>query len=809
MKNMSDQFPRPPEPPQKSLRPAQTVEANAGDHTQAKELTPEEMQKQIASLKETVAAQQRQIEQLLQSEAMWRSVVANAAIYILILDRDGRIQFINHTPEGIGFEDAIGNSIYNFIRRDYHAEFRKQLEAVFETGESQFFELIGTGPNGQESWYETYLGPVKLGEQIVAVNSTTIDITNRKQTQLALQDAKNSADRDRLMLQAAVDSLPFDFFGLDVHNRYILQNRISKSYWGDVLGKSPEEISSNENDLAIWRENNRRAMSGQWVEADVTMHYQGEERLYHNVVVPIRSGEEIYGILGVNIDITDQRRAEESLRLSEENLKKAHDELERLVEERTAELFKANKELAIHRLFADTATQGFGIADLDGRVRYLNLALCRIMGENRVEDVHGRFFFDYGPSQQFMKEEYLPALLKAGQLDREGMLTTRQGTTVPIWSNSFIIRDDAGQPAFIAAIISDITERKKAQETLQQSLDELKTLYEGMSDGLVITDLETKQILRSNPAFRQMLGYTEEEARSLTVKDIHPAEEVPVVIKRFEQRLAGRKIPFVTSTLLRKDGVVIPVEVTSNTFTFAGRPCVTGFFRDVTERIRAQEALQREHRTLKHLLQSSDHERQTIAYEIHDGLAQYLAGAIMQIQTFYHHKDANPELAKKSYAAGMTMLEQSHAEARRLISGVRPPVLDEAGVVEAIAHLINEQNRDVGPKLEFHSIVRFSRLSPILENAIYRIIQEGMNNACKYSHSKRARITLFQQHDLLRIEIRDWGCGFDPKEIQEGSYGLAGIRERARLLGGKYRLQTAADKGTRIVVILPLMESEK
>jgi len=157
----------------------------------------------------------------------------------------------------------------------------------------------------------------------------------------------------------------------------------------------------------------------------------------------------------------------------------------------------------------------------------------------------------------------------------------------------------------------------------------------------------------------------------------------------------------------------------------------------------------------------------------------------------------------------MTLLRQGHTEARRLIAGIRHPVLDEAGVVEGVAHLFNEQNREKGPQIEFHSIVQFGRLVPLLENAIYRIIQEGMTNACKHSQSDRVRITLLQQKDRLRIEIRDWGIGFDTKHVKEGSYGLTGIRERARLLGGKYRLQSAAGKGTRIVVELPLMERKE
>jgi signal transduction histidine kinase len=181
----------------------------------------------------------------------------------------------------------------------------------------------------------------------------------------------------------------------------------------------------------------------------------------------------------------------------------------------------------------------------------------------------------------------------------------------------------------------------------------------------------------------------------------------------------------------------------------------------------------------------------------------------MQFQSYSHLKDSNPELAGKAHDAGMTMIQQGHFEARRLIAGVRPPILDEAGVVEAVAHLINEKNLERGPQIEFNSKVQFSRLVPILENAIYRISQEGLSNACKHSQSERILVSLLQQKDRIRIEIRDWGIGFDPKNVKEGHYGLIGIRERARLLGGKYRIQSAAGKGTRITVELPLMERDE
>ncbi len=226
----------------------------------------------------------------------------------------------------------------------------------------------------------------------------------------------------------------------------------------------------------------------------------------------------------------------------------------------------------------------------------------------------------------------------------------------------------------------------------------------------------------------------------------------------------------------------------------------------MSRRGQAGAAVERERRNLMHLLQASDRERQRIAYEIHDGLAQQLAGAIMQFQTFEHLKERNPGAAAKAYDAGTTMLRQGHFEVRRLIAGIRPPILDELGVVEAVAHLVHEQNRESGPKIEYCNKVNFDRLLPIFEEAIFRVCQEGLANACRHSRSPRVRVRLWQQGDRVRIEVRDWGTGFVAKAVPENSFGLEGIRQRVRLLGGKCSIRSASHKGTRVRVELPVVK---
>jgi signal transduction histidine kinase len=261
--------------------------------------------------------------------------------------------------------------------------------------------------------------------------------------------------------------------------------------------------------------------------------------------------------------------------------------------------------------------------------------------------------------------------------------------------------------------------------------------------------------------------------------------------------------------VLRKDGSIFYADISGHRILYEGRPGLLALFRDVTERRKAQAALQRERRTLQHMLRASDHERQLIAYDIHDGMAQQLAGAIMQFQVYDHLKNTNPEEAHKAYDGGVTLLRQSHLEARRLISGVRPPILDESGVLAAIAHLVNERSVQGGPQILFRSNVKFNRLARVLENVVYRIVQEGLTNAARHSQSEIVRVHLLQRGEMVRIEIQDLGIGFDLKKVRRDQFGLAGIRERARLLGGKCHIQSKSGSGSRIIVELPLAEREE
>lgn len=449
-------------------------------------------------------------------------------------------------------------------------------------------------------------------------------------------------------------------------------------------------------------------------------------------------------------------------------------------------------------LIADVETQRFARA---------NASICRMLGYSErellamsVRDIH--------------PPEELPEILERFRAQAGGTILVSENRAVRRKDGSVFYADITAKRIVyhgrlcLIGFFRDITERRQAQEALRHRHDELRVIYDGMPDGLVIVDIEAKQCVRANSRWCEMLGYAEHELPT-TPDKVHPPEEIPAIGRKFQAQVEGSapvadNIPF-----LRKDGTLFFADISANRIEYNGRQCLISFIHDVTERRNAQAALEREQLTLRHLLQSSDHERQLIAYEIHDGLAQQLAAAIMQFQTYEHLKDRHPANAKTAYDAGVQMLRQAHFEARRLISGVRPPILDESGIAAAIAHLVHDQKTPRGPQIEYHSRVAFHRLTSILENAIYRIAQEALTNACKHSRSEKVRVSLTQGNDLVCLEVRDWGIGFDVNAIGEERFGIEGIKERVRLLGGRLSLESKAGEGTCLRATLPILEREQ
>jgi two-component system, LuxR family, response regulator FixJ len=212
------------------------------------------------------------------------------------------------------------------------------------------------------------------------------------------------------------------------------------------------------------------------------------------------------------------------------------------------------------------------------------------------------------------------------------------------------------------------------------------------------------------------------------------------------------------------------------------------------------------------LLDPCQRERQLIAYDLHDGLVQYLTGAAMELDRLGRLDRRCQESslnAEESLGRAAELIRRSLTEARQLIRGLQPPLLAEHGIVAAIEHLIGEHRQEGGPAIEFLVNLSLPRFAPPLENAIYRVVQESLTNAVRHSQSAKVRVELVEHDGHIRVDIRDWGIGFNPAELDSGRIGLQGIQQWAHLLGGHATIEAAPQQGTRVSAEFPSTQDEE
>ncbi len=226
-----------------------------------------------------------------------------------------------------------------------------------------------------------------------------------------------------------------------------------------------------------------------------------------------------------------------------------------------------------------------------------------------------------------------------------------------------------------------------------------------------------------------------------------------------------------------------------------------GTVMDITARKNSADALKAEQDLLRQSIELQERERQMIAYDIHDGIIQYTTGALMHLEG---HRVRGGADADDNLPAVMA-LRQAIADGRRVMNGIRPPLLDDDGIVAAIEYLAGENRTD---RIEMEAVVDrdIGRLMPELESALYRIAQEALFNAVKHSGTRKVRISLSRHDKVVRLVVRDWGSGFDLGKVSRGVHGLSGIKERVKLLGGQSSIQSSPHEGTSVSVDLPYIE---
>jgi signal transduction histidine kinase len=236
-------------------------------------------------------------------------------------------------------------------------------------------------------------------------------------------------------------------------------------------------------------------------------------------------------------------------------------------------------------------------------------------------------------------------------------------------------------------------------------------------------------------------------------------------------------------------------------------PSVIQLAHDV-ERLQADvAALRAERNLLVESLAFHERDRQLVSYEIHDGIVQGMTAALMFLESAgAQARFATPD-GQDQFERGVRVLRDAVNESRRLIRGLVPIELDECGLPTSLAKLVNRFRTDQGLEIDYQEDVQLHRLVPAVELTVLRIVQEALNNVWKHSRSPRAVVRLVQLRDEMEVTVEDFGAGFDPAQVGLARYGLAGIRERARLIGATVTIDSRPGQGTRVSLRFALRDA--
>jgi len=196
-------------------------------------------------------------------------------------------------------------------------------------------------------------------------------------------------------------------------------------------------------------------------------------------------------------------------------------------------------------------------------------------------------------------------------------------------------------------------------------------------------------------------------------------------------------------------------------------------------------------------------ERNRLAREIHDTLAQGLAAISLQLESADALIDASPTRAKDNLRKALDLARLNLEEARRSVLDLRAAPLLERSLPDALRALAETLAREDGVSIDVQVQGAVEELPGRIEAGVYRIAQEALNNAARHSGAKRVAVSLSRSDDRLRLTVEDDGQGFEPGAATTG-FGLIGMRERARLLGGTLEVDSLPNRGTRILLDIPV-----
>ncbi|HEU4574824.1 MAG TPA: PAS domain S-box protein [Chitinophagaceae bacterium] len=356
--------------------------------------------------------------------------------------------------------------------------------------------------------------------------------------------------------------------------------------------------------------------------------------------------------------------------------------------------------------------------------------------------------------------------------------------------------------------IMDVTDRRMAEEALRLSERKYYLLFENNPLPMWMVSLPGLQIIDVNKSAINHYGYSREEFLNMTTPDLRPAEEVMKFLNHTQQQLTGMRNAGVWRHK-KKNGDIIFVDVISHDVVYEGKPVRLVLVNDVTDKLQAEEQLQRSYTEIreltKHLQDIREQERIAIAREIHDELGQQLTVLKMDVSWVKKRLTAGDEVIAAKMEEMTELLNETVKTVRRIASELRPSILDDLGLAAAIEWQLKEFEKRTEISTEFYGTESEPALQKDVKTSIFRILQESLTNVARHAQAGKVAVKLFCKDGQLLLNIEDDGKGFDHEGIlTKKTLGLLGMRERTAMIGGTYEVKSKPGEGTKITVSIPV-----
>ena len=523
-------------------------------------------------------------------------------------------------------------------------------------------------------------------------------------------------------------------------------------------------------------------------------------------------------------------------KLAEEARRRALGELEYRIAERTAELLKANQQLTqeiedrkrteaeLQRTteylenVIDNSVDAIGIVDRHGKFILWNRRSVEIYGYTR-EELADKTAFELYPDPIEL-DRMLQKLRTDGVVrEYEIPMQKKDGTIVPMDISISLLKNDAGRTIGSVCLARDLSERKQAEAALKNAQGELSRYSRDLERQVRERTQEINSILRYTPSvvyikdregrytlvnsrYEEVFGIRNEQIRGKTDHEIFPGTIADQFRASDLRVLTHRESYQVEEVIPQPDGTRTYLSVKFPIYNEQEVPIgLCGIATDITELKRAQDQLRR---LSGSIMANQEKERRAIARELHDELGQVLTALRMDAVWLSARLRPNDPKAADRALAMCQLIDNTIDEVRSLATRLRPGVLDDLGLLDALDWYITDFEKRTGIACVFkHRNV--PEVDGIGATAAYRIAQEALTNVTRHAAATEVRVSLKPEKGGLTLAVVDNGQGFDLKEIEASEcLGLAGMRERAGLLGGSLEIRSQPGKGTKVCFRLPV-----